>query len=139
MKCTDCKILQLVLFLRLFYLAELNKDENSSSYGACFHILVCRFDINFNKVLYILISYYELGLSLPSKCVVRQTDRARHPHWVHWAVKPQHNQTSYEIAVMRHVVLWESPSFCQSISVIFLISYLVVFFMNFLETLHSFR
>ena len=25
---------------------------------------------------------------------------------------------------MRYVVLWESPSFCQSISVIFLISYL---------------
>ena len=115
------------MFLRLFYLAELNKDENSSSYGARFHILVCRCDINFNKVLYILISYYELGLSLSSKRVVRQTDRARHPHWVDWAVKPQHKQTSYEIAVMRYVVLWESPSFCQSISVIFLISYLGLF------------
>ena len=28
---------------------------------------------------------------------------------------------------MRYVVLWESPSFCQSISVIFLISYLGLF------------
>ena len=32
----------------LFYLNEL-KDDNSHSFDACFHILVC--DINFNEVL----------------------------------------------------------------------------------------
>ena len=38
----------------LFYLAQLNKDDNSHSSGACFHILVSRSDINFSEVLFIL-------------------------------------------------------------------------------------
>ena len=32
-------------------ITELNKDDNSYSSGACFYILVCRWDINFNEVL----------------------------------------------------------------------------------------
>ena len=37
-----------------YNLTELNKDDKlSHSSGACFHILVHRCDINFNKVLYI--------------------------------------------------------------------------------------
>ena len=39
-----------VNFTSLFYLTELNKDDNPS--GAWFHSLVCRCDINFNEVLY---------------------------------------------------------------------------------------
>ena len=33
---------------------KLNKDDNSHSSGACFHILVCRCDRDFNEVLYFL-------------------------------------------------------------------------------------
>ena len=31
------------------------KDDNSYYSGACFHILVCRCDINFNNVLFMVI------------------------------------------------------------------------------------
>ena len=41
----------LVLLHWLFYLTELNKDDNSHSLGASFCILVRRWDINFNEVL----------------------------------------------------------------------------------------
>ena len=56
MKSTNCENLQLVLLYRLFYVTELNKDDNSHSSGACFHIfhiLICRCDIN-NGNLYII-------------------------------------------------------------------------------------
>ena len=41
-------------------LTELNKDDNSHSSGAYFHILVCRYDINYNEVLYIFFFYFAL-------------------------------------------------------------------------------
>ena len=44
---------------RMTTLAELNKDDNSHSSGACFHILVCRCNINFNKDLSVFLFYPE--------------------------------------------------------------------------------
>ena len=41
MKSTDCKSSQLVSLHRLFYLTELNKDDNFHDSGAYFCILVC--------------------------------------------------------------------------------------------------
>ena len=35
----------------IVYVNELNKDDSSHYSGACFHILVPRCDVNFNKVL----------------------------------------------------------------------------------------
>ena len=32
-------------------ITKLNKDDNSHSSGACFYILVCRWDINFKDVI----------------------------------------------------------------------------------------
>ena len=42
----------------LFYLTELNQDDNSHSSGACFDILVSRCDKNFNRVHFFL--YFQL-------------------------------------------------------------------------------
>ena len=39
----------------MFYLTELNKDDNSHFSDAYFHILVHRCDINFSEVLYIFL------------------------------------------------------------------------------------
>ena len=56
----------------LFYLTELNKDDNSHSSGACFHNLVCRWDINSNKVLYsktCIRQQFQKGISKLSKYI----------------------------------------------------------------------
>ena len=42
-------------------LTELNKDDNSHSSGACFHLLVRRCDINFNKILSVFQCFGNMG------------------------------------------------------------------------------
>ena len=53
MKSTNCKTLQLISLHWSFYLTELNKEDNSHSPGACFHILVCMYDINCKFFIFI--------------------------------------------------------------------------------------
>ena len=57
------KLLQLVSLHWLFCITKLNKDDNSHSSGACFHILVCRCNIHFIEILY---SYVPLPPPPPS-------------------------------------------------------------------------
>ena len=45
---------------RMTTLTELKKVDNSHSSGAYFHILVCRYNINFNEVLSIFLIFFFL-------------------------------------------------------------------------------
>ena len=49
MKSTNSKTLQLVSLQLLFYLSELNMDDNTDSSGVCFHIFVCRCKLTLSK------------------------------------------------------------------------------------------
>ena len=53
------------LWCNMFYLTELNKDDNSHSSDVCFHILVRTRDMNFSEVLSIF--YFSLFYILTSQ------------------------------------------------------------------------
>ena len=47
---------------------ELNKDDNYHSFGACFFVLVCRWDINFNEVLSMFLKTLGMHSRRPPVC-----------------------------------------------------------------------
>ena len=59
-KSKNSETLQLFHFTDCFISMSENKDDNSHSSGACFHIFEQRYKINFNKVLYVYFIPFQL-------------------------------------------------------------------------------